>query len=127
VRRSTSFFAAFEDPTMRKAATAALDAQRRRLTATDLIQIVRRRFMLWYTLLGAMDQAFEIANESFDHFAHAGTIGTAWALLWMPKMLGFRQHPRYQAFVARLGLPAYWQKYGPPDHCELRDGKLICS
>ncbi len=21
----------------------------------------------------------------------------------------------------------YWNKYGPPDKCELRDGKLICK
>jgi TolB-like protein len=120
-------FAAFEDRTMRKAAVAMLDKHRLRLAAQDLTQIVKRRFMVWYTSLGALDQAFEIANESLDYFARAGTIGAAWAFLWMPRMLPFRQDARFQRFVARMGLPAYWQKYGPPDNCALRDGKLVCS
>jgi len=26
----------------------------------------------------------------------------------------------------RMGLFEYWNVYGPPDNCELKDGKLIC-
>jgi hypothetical protein len=29
--------------------------------------------------------------------------------------------------MRRMGLFDYWSKYGPPDHCELRNGKLICN
>jgi hypothetical protein len=119
-------YAAIGNPTLRKAAIAALDQHRAQLNAQDLTQIIKRRFMLWYTSLEARDQAFEIANSSLDYFARGGTIGSAWAIIWMPTMLPFRQDPRFQAFVARLGLPAYWQKYGPPDNCSLRDGRLIC-
>ncbi len=38
----------------------------------------------------------------------------------------FRQDARFQAFTTRLGLMAFWQKYGPPDDCDLKDGKLTC-
>jgi hypothetical protein len=82
--------------------------------------------MLWYTLLGAPVEAFEVASQSLDAFARHGTIGTAWGFIWMREMLPFRQDPRFQEFARRLRLFDYWNKYGPPDNCELRDGKLIC-
>jgi hypothetical protein len=41
-------------------------------------------------------------------------------------MKPFRQDPRFNALAARLGFMEYWEKYGPPDGYELRDGKLIC-
>ena len=65
-------------------------------------------------------------DQSLDDFGRHGTIGTAWAFLWMPEMLPFRQDPRFQALCSRMRLFDYWNKYGPPDNHELRDGKLIC-
>ncbi len=50
----------------------------------------------------------------------------AWAWLWTPEMSAFRQDPRFQAFTTRLGLMAFWQKYGPPDNCDLQGTKLTC-
>ena len=44
----------------------------------------------------------------------------------MPEMKAFRQDPRFQALATRMGLMEYGQQHGPPDGCELRDGKLIC-
>jgi hypothetical protein len=38
----------------------------------------------------------------------------------------FRQNQRFQALATRLGLMEYWQQYGPPDDCDLKDGKLTC-
>ena len=32
----------------------------------------------------------------------------------------------FQAFVTRLGLMEYYQQYGPPGGCDLKDGKLTC-
>jgi hypothetical protein len=104
----------------------ALDALRARLTPAEMTQFMKRRFIVWYTLLGALDQAFELLNESLDHFAQSGTIGAAWGFLWMREMLPFRQHPTFQSTCHRMGLFEYWNKYGPPDNCELRDGELIC-
>jgi TolB-like protein len=108
------------------AAVAALDAVRARLPANAWSQIMRRRFLLWYTQLGALDQAFEVQTESLDHFAQSGTIGTAWAFLWMREMLPFRQDGRFQALCRRMGLFDFWQHNGAPDHCELSAGTLVC-
>ena len=56
----------------------------------------------------------------------SGTGGTDWIEVWRPEMRPFRQDARFQAFVTRVKLPDYWMQYGPPDACELRDGKLTC-
>lgn len=45
---------------------------------------------------------------------------------WVPDMRPFRRDARFQTFAASLGLMDFWLRYGPPDDCELRDGKLIC-
>jgi len=119
-------FAALESGSGAAAAAAALDAVRTRLPADAWSQIMRRRFMLWYTQLGALDQSFEVANESLDHFARSGTIGAAWAFLWMREMLPFRQDARFQALCRRMALFDFWQANGPPDHCELSAGRLVC-
>jgi hypothetical protein len=87
---------------------------------------MKRRLMLGYTQLGALDQAYAVANESLDYFARSGIIGTAWGILWARELLPFRQDPRFQAFVRRMNLPEYWDRFGPPDNCEWRDGKLTC-
>lgn len=108
------------------AAVDALDRLRQGLDPASVPQLVRRRFMVWYTQLGAVGQAFEIANQALDQFARGGTIGTAWSFLWMPDMLPFRKDDRFNALVARLGFPAYWDAHGPPDNCEWRGGRLIC-
>ena len=92
-----------------------------------MTQLMQRRFMLWYTQLGALDQAFALASQSLDHFARFGTIGMAWGFLWMPEMLAFRRDPRFQLLCRRLALFDYWNAYGPPDNCELRAGQLLCG
>jgi hypothetical protein len=117
---------ALRDRTPAGAQIVALDALRARTAPADMTQIMQRRFMLWYTLLGALDQAFEVATASLDHFAESGTIGVAWPFLWMREMLRFRQDPRFQSMCRRMNLFDYWNKYGAPDNCELRAGKLIC-
>lgn len=119
-------FAALGGKADRAAAVAGLEAYWNRLGADQIIQATLRRFMLWYTQLGALDQAFKVANHSFDRLARSGTVGTAWSFLWMPDMRAFRQDDRFQAIVTRMGLPEFWDKFGPPDNCDWRDGRLIC-
>jgi hypothetical protein len=60
--------------------------------------------------------------------APAAILGTAHTdtAIWTPELRGFRQDSRFQAFATRLGLMQYWQQYGPPDDCDLKDGKLTC-
>jgi TolB-like protein len=119
-------FSVLRDRAPAGAPIEALNALRARAAPAEMTQIMKRRFMVWYTLLGALDQAFEVFTESLDCFARSGTIGTAWAFLWMRELLPFRQDLRFQSLCRRMGLFDYWNKYGPPDHCELRNGKLIC-
>jgi hypothetical protein len=82
----------------------------------------------WFTRLGALDLAYEVAYTTLDEFESSGALSGAVHVgtYWLPEMRPFRQDPRFQAFVTRLGLMEYWQQYGPPDGCELNDGKLIC-
>jgi TolB-like protein/Tfp pilus assembly protein PilF len=109
------------------ASADALDALRARASAAEMTQMMRRRFMVWYTGIGAIDQAFEVMNESLDLFARTGTIGTAWAFLWMREMLPFRTDRRFQTLCRRMGFFEYWRKYGPPDNAKLRGDVLDCQ
>jgi TolB-like protein/Tfp pilus assembly protein PilF len=84
--------------------------------------------MHWYTMLGARDLAYEIAYEGLNRLLRGGTVGgNVWAGLWIPEMRPFRQDQRFQEFADALHLTEYWQRYGAPDGCELRDGKLLCG
>ena len=46
--------------------------------------------------------------------------------IWRPEMRPFRKDARFAALMARTGLFDYWQRYGPPDDCDLKDGVLAC-
>jgi TolB-like protein/tetratricopeptide (TPR) repeat protein len=126
IEAARKLVAAFQSGTGAVAATQALDAVRARLEAEAWSQAMKRRFMIWYTQLGALDQSFEVANESLDHFGHSGSIGTAWGFLWLQEMLPFRRDARFQAMCRRMGLIDFWERNGPPDHCELSAGVLVC-
>jgi hypothetical protein len=81
----------------------------------------RGRLILLFTRLGAIDQAYDVANRTLAD-VNAGL----WAALWEPETRAFRQDSRFQAFVTRLGLIDYWKQYGPPDECDLRGETLVC-
>jgi TolB-like protein len=80
------------------------------------------------TVLGDVDLAYNIGARAVDDFKRIGSIPVASFMpqLWLPEQRAFRQDPRFHSFVSRLGLVEYWQEYGPPDDCELHDGRLIC-
>jgi adenylate cyclase len=126
VETVSRLFQVLRDGAAARAEIDALDALRDRIALSEIPHIMHRRFMVWYTMLGALDQAFEVANESLDVLAQSGAIGTAWALLWLREMLPFRQDPRFQSMCERMGMFEYWNRRGAPDNCELRGGKLIC-
>jgi len=116
-------YAALGDPSGRPAAIKALQELLHRLDPDALgnNQLDAFRF---FTELGDLDSAFEFANEHLDQLARAG--GSAWASLWTTEMRAFRRDPRFQPLVTRFKLMPYWEQYGPPDGCELKDGKLAC-
>jgi TolB-like protein len=119
-------FAGMAESARRNAALERLNGLCADLPVRDAPDFIRRRFVVWYTCLGGLTEAFELLNLSLDLFAKSGTIGTAWAFIWMPELLPLRQDARFQDFVQRLKLFDYWKVHGPPDACELRNGRLIC-
>jgi TolB-like protein len=76
--------------------------------------------------LGAIDQAFDLANRMLDEYMRAGWNGGAWGALWIPETRPLRTDPRFQALVARLKLVDYWKQYGPPDGCDLQGDSIAC-
>ena len=87
--------------------------------------MMRRRLLVWYSMLGAYDQAYQVVNRLLDDFATTDTIGVAWGFLWMRDLAGFREDARFATLAARMRLPDYWAVHGPPDGYDWRDGRLI--
>ena len=94
------------------------------LSANELDPPLRKRLMLWYSRIGALDHAFDLAFNSLDHYAREGTVGGAWGVLWLPEMTAFREDERFQLFARRLRLFEYWSEYGPPDGHSLNGARL---
>jgi DNA-binding winged helix-turn-helix (wHTH) protein len=105
-------------------AAAGLRAIQDSLSAAELDPPLRKRFMLWYSRLGALDQAYELAFDSLDRYAREGTVGGAWGVLWLAEMAAFREDERFQLFARRLRLFEYWSEYGPPDGYSLVGARL---
>jgi TolB-like protein len=78
----------------------------------------------WYTMLGDLDAAYDVASRNLERFLDEGLIGIVWGGLWAPEMLPFRSDPRFMTFVRRLGLVDYWRHSGAPDGYDLEDGVL---
>jgi tetratricopeptide (TPR) repeat protein len=106
------------------AAAAGLRAIEDSLPPNELDPPLRKRFMLWYARIGALEHAFELAFNSLDHYAREGTVGGAWGVLWLPEMAAFRNVVRFQLFARRLRLFVYWSEFGPPDGHSLNGARL---
>jgi TolB-like protein len=80
-----------------------------------------------YALLGALDIAYSLTDQCLNEEPlEAPVPGSATLFLWTPEMRPFRQDPRFQPLVMRLRLMEYWQQYGQPDDCDLKDGSFNC-
>ena len=86
---------------------------------------MRKRLILWYVRTGALDDAFDLAQRSLEHYARESTVGSAWGVLWVPEMHAFRSDARFQPFARRLRLFEYWNEYGPPDGYALAADRLV--
>jgi TolB-like protein/tetratricopeptide (TPR) repeat protein len=118
-------YAALADPNERAAALAELDKLQTTIGARTPDLHTRLQVAVWYTMLGALDAAYDACNAWLDQLQECGPAGPILVTLWMPDMLPFRQDPRFYALMTRLQLEQYWAAYGLPDNCELRDGKLV--
>ncbi len=88
----------------------------RNLPPHELDQPLRKRLILWHTMLGDLDAAFGFLARTLDHYARHGDRGVRLGgVLWLPEMQPFRADPRFQKFAARIGWLDYWREYGPPD------------
>jgi adenylate cyclase len=121
-----SFYRAQSDPSRSDRAIAALQAWDAKLPPEELDPSAAQRLIVWFTALGAIDAAHDVAQRTLDRLAAHGTIGNGWGILWTGQMQAFRDSLRFQSLVSRLGLFNYWRQYGPPDNCVLRGDLLQC-
>jgi TolB-like protein len=121
------YYSALGDPTQVPVARRALEGLVRELDSAELATPVIRGFLIQaFTRLGALEQAYALANHSLDNYVREGWNGGVWAGLWGSEMRAFRQDSHFQAFITRLKLMDYWKQYGPPDDCELRGEAFTC-
>jgi hypothetical protein len=80
--------------------------------------------MDWYTV--SVTWIAPSTRRSARWIDSSSGTAVAWTAVWLPEMRPFHRDPRFQTFCQRLGLFDYWNTYGPPDNCELREGRLVC-
>jgi DNA-binding winged helix-turn-helix (wHTH) protein/Flp pilus assembly protein TadD len=106
---------------------AGSTAEMAAILATPVDPPTRKRMLLWHTLQGDLDAAYELGFASLDAYAREGTVGSAWGVLWLPEMQPFRADERFQLFARRLRLFEYWIEYGPPDGYALKGERLVVA
>ena len=121
-----SFYRAQSDPSRSERAIAALQTWETKLPPEELDPSAAERLIVWLTMLGAIDAAHDVAQRMLDRLAVHGMIGNGWGILWLRQMHEFRDSPRFQSLLSRLGLFNYWRQYGPPDNCVLRGDLVQC-
>lgn len=72
-------------------------------------------FVEWFTLLGRIDLALEVANRSIDLGAQQGLRPPIWQTLWLPELRPLRAVRAFQSLAERLAFPSYWRRFGSPD------------
>jgi TolB-like protein len=129
-------YAALADPGRRNTALAAGarlypnsgTAAAAGATHTDVWLCLKSSY--YYALMAAHDVAYGLANQCLDGRApgevSAYPNANAPFTWFIPELRTFRQDPRFQALATRVGWMEYWQQYGPPDDCDLKNGKLTC-
>jgi TolB-like protein len=83
--------------------------------------------MHWSVSLGDVDLAYSIGNLALDNFQRQQAVPVEGFVpqLWATEMRAFRLDPRFHEFAGeRLKLLEFWNEYGPPDGCEIREGRL---
>ena len=85
----------------------------------------QKRVLIWLTMLGALDDAFDLLWQALDDPACQGTLRGPWAWLWLPEMRPFRSDARFQAVIDRFGFMEYWTQRVPPDGYRLLHGRLV--
>ena len=115
----------YADASYRARAVSALRELEASLSTEETDPPMRKRFMLWYSRIDAINEAYDLAARALDHYEAQGSIGGAWGVLWLPEMRAFRGDLRFQQFARRLRFFDYWSEYGPPDGHALSGDTLV--
>ncbi|HEY6457812.1 MAG TPA: winged helix-turn-helix domain-containing protein [Steroidobacteraceae bacterium] len=119
-------YAALADAKRKPAALQALGNLTHE-AAWDSMDPRSRQFVIdLYARFGALDRLYEQMNQLLPEGGATHPEIIAVDSLWSPEMAAFRQDSRFQALATRLRLVEYWQKYGPPDQCQLDHARLEC-
>ncbi len=123
------FYEALEKPASRARALAALARLELALDHKRYgTYFLRMELINWHVRLGAMDEAFRLADDWLAQYRENSLVGMPHlSPLWAPHMRNFRRDPRFARFAAGLKMMDYWKKHGPPDDCRLDGDKLDCS
>ena len=93
----------------------------------DRLRFPRSLVLARLTALGALDEAYEVAEDLVDSHRSSGFLSPVILLgIWNPWMRPFREDPRFQDFVRALNMFEYWQRHGPPDGHAIENDRLIC-
>jgi TolB-like protein/tetratricopeptide (TPR) repeat protein len=81
-----------------------------------------------FTTLHDFDTAYDLANQCLDQMPPglSPTDAIADGGIWSPGGGDFRRDPRFVPYIDRANLQALFEKKGPPDQCDLKDGALTC-
>jgi TolB-like protein/DNA-binding winged helix-turn-helix (wHTH) protein/tetratricopeptide (TPR) repeat protein len=81
-----------------------------------------------FTALHDFDTAYDLANQCLDQVPPGLAAADAFADggIWSPTGGDFRRDPRFVPYIDRANLRALFEKKGPPDECDLKDGALTC-
>jgi serine/threonine protein kinase len=119
---------ALADPAERRNAIAALDGLNIQGPESGMGSFPMLMLsMNWYTMLGDVDRAYLVSDRWLAESRRSGLSGIPFIFgFWLPEMRPFRTDPRFQELARHMGFIAYWEKFGPPDDCQLRSGTLSC-
>jgi hypothetical protein len=124
-----AIYRALHDPSQRPAGLAALRHLERHLESGSFETFrIRAQAIIWYTMLGARDDAYRLADGWLAQYRRTGFVGMPLIgpVLWHHDIPAFRSDPRFQSFVGALEHMEFWKINGPPDQCKLREQVLTC-
>ena len=80
-----------------------------------------------YLYFGYLDRYFDLAlaTEPKASTWHVGGIYVWRGTIY--RRSGFTAHPKYLELVRLLGIVDTWERRGPPDFCNKRDGQWVCE
>jgi TolB-like protein len=81
-------------------------------------------FMFWQVLAGSIDNAYAIGDKLVETWQRTGHLaGVGLSQIWRTEMQPFREDPRFDDFVVRLGFAPLWHRIGRPvGYSQLTDG-----